>query len=94
MSGQGIKMKEILKPLNKIDLKKSESYISQLEKYQQSRSLAKNLRNSISTGYMTSKVKNQLADWCRPSNDPRRPAREIAGKISVTLFQKVLTEYD
>lgn len=57
--------------------------------------LAETARIWFSKGEISEKDKQHLRTWCRESDDPRKPAREIARKISELVFgYEIKTDYD
>ncbi len=81
--------------LRPFDQSRLNNLINQFEaSHPQTHKLSKIMRTWKPNGYVTSKEKNLLVDWCRESEDTRSSARAIAREISELVFGKVLDEYD
>ncbi len=86
----------MIKKLRAFDAKQAQVLVNDLRKSRSdAKTFADELDKVISSREISSKIEVQLVDWCDiRSTDNRGPAREIARKISVLLYGKVIDEFD
>lgn len=86
---------EKLKDFSESDVQEFEHLIVQLEGTgKDADSFAKECRIWFYNGEIFPNEKVRLTNWCKPSTDPRKLGREIAQKISILVFGKIITEFD